>query len=96
MSNRLEQDTARGIDMIQAVLARSLTELDTKNQAPDTGETLTPLAECAKHHETQAKRFHELRHAAWREGDEAMEKTMAHWETKHAVWAVACKEHDGN
>ena len=92
--SRLEQDTARGIDMIHAVLARSLTELDTKKQAPEPAPT--PLGECAKHHETQAKRFHELRHAAWLEGDEAMEKTMAHWETKHAGFAVACREADGN
>jgi hypothetical protein len=90
--SRLEQDTARGIDLINVVLARSLTELDAPNRQP---EAATPLAQCAAWHELEAARFHAMRHDACVDGDPHMARSMAEAEQMHAVFAVACREADG-
>ena len=93
MSSRLEQDTARGIDLINAVLARSLTELDAPKRQP---EAATPLAQCAAWHELEAARFHAMRQDACVDGDPHMARAMAEAEQMHAGFAVACREADGS
>ena len=93
MSNRLEQDTARGIDLINAVLARSLHELDTPKPAP--APAATPLAQCAAWHEMEAARHHAMRQDACVDGDPHMARSMAEAEQMHATFAVACRDADG-
>lgn len=56
----------------------------------------TPLAECAAWHEQETRRLLALHKEALLDCDQAFADALAEQAQKHAIWAIACHEHDPN